>query len=80
MACAIGPMAKFTKPIVTEGYYLVSRPDGSRAKEYVSKKRIAAWADNHTKMVSDGLRVPAPVAHSDNERPAKFEILLFLTK
>ena len=61
---------KFKKEILTEGVYLVSTENG-RQKKKITKEDLQHLAKTHDKMRQNGLNIPAPLAHAENEIPTK---------
>lgn len=57
-------MPKFTKKIMPPGTYRVNGQE-----VFVSPERLQKWADNHNRMVSAGLRIPAPWRHDSQSVP-----------
>lgn len=56
-------MAKFVKPVVKAGKYVVSTPNGGRAETTLTVERLAKWVDSFNKLKAKGYRTPAPFDH-----------------
>lgn len=64
-------MAKFTKEILRAGKYKtpdVSNP-GSLVDTEITKDRLVNWVDKFHSMKREGLRIPAPLRHTDKAVP-----------
>jgi hypothetical protein len=55
---------KFTKQVVTPGFYVVNSPDGKRKVQFITQKRINHWATQQKKMQEEGILIPAPDYHN----------------
>jgi len=62
-------MTKFVKEIVREGEYLVSTAAGTRKKKSFNKDDLNKYADTGKKMLSAGLKIPAPRQHTVEAQP-----------
>lgn len=62
-------MAKFKKPIVSAGVFLVGNDQGGRHTEVLTKDRLHHWAKTFGVMKKNGVRIPAPWAHSKDALP-----------
>lgn len=60
---------KFKKQILRPGVYFVNDGNNGRRLEYITAERLKHWADQHKKMVSAGLHVPAPAIHKKEAEP-----------
>lgn len=56
-------MAKFVKPVVKAGKYVVSTPNGGRAEATLTVDRMAKWVDAFNRLKAKGYRTPAPFDH-----------------
>jgi hypothetical protein len=62
-------MAKFKKPIVSAGVFLVGNGNGGRHTESITTKRLQHWANEFNRMRANGVLVPAPWNHNPNSLP-----------
>jgi hypothetical protein len=56
-------MAKFVKPVVKAGKYVVSTPNGGRTETTLTVERLAKWVDSFNRLKAKGYRTPAPFDH-----------------
>lgn len=66
-------MPKFIKQILRPGTYVVRTADGKRRSESISRDRIRRWVTNFSRMIGNGLRIPAPYEHQTDAVPADKE-------
>ena len=64
-------MPKFKKTILPVGSFLVTRPDGSRTLKEFTADYLKQVADNASKMLEAGLRIPVPFRHSRDAVPVE---------
>lgn len=68
-------MAQFTKRIVRPGKYRIKKGD-EEIIENLTRSRLKKMVDNSNKMLSKGIKIPAPLAHFDlnKKTPGPFRI------
>ncbi len=64
-------MAKFKKPIVSAGVFLVGSDGGERHTEVITPDRLKHWSNQFKKMKKNGVMIPAPWKHTNEAIPVQ---------